>query len=158
FQFRKKLNAVLGSNTTDAFLAMKGVQQNFVGGRGTMPLAGGRTSPIAGWTSFLVAANAVASDTPFRVEGMYGVPTPALPPGTWEFANTYRISRPNGSDFTFTNPVYFQVKYDPYALTYGTDESTLQLYHFDGTAWTALPGSRLDADKMTLSAPITETG
>jgi hypothetical protein len=156
YQFRKALNAVLGSDTLDAFLAAREIDQAFLGDDRKFTTAAGRVSTLSGWASFVVGANAVASATPFHIEAPYVVAGGA--PANLTFANAYRITKPNLNDFTFQHPVYFQFKYEPGSQPAGVDASTLRLYHYDGASWQPVAGSRVDAQKMTISAPITASG
>ena len=157
YQFRSVLNAAIGSNTLDAFLAAKASETPQAGSNGTLPYGGGRATGLAGWVSFLASVNALTADFPFHLEGRYVLS--AAPPGLWSFNNVYELSGtgPN-PPHSFEDSVYVRVKYDPSLLDFGTDESTLRLYKFNGTAFQLVADSRVDASKMEVAGPITSPG
>lgn len=153
WQFRKALNAVLGKDTLDAFLAAKASQLPQMGDNGTLPYNGGRLAMLGGWVSLSVPIGTVTSNTLFHVDGAYVLNY--APPGLWTFENVYEFSVPGKTFLHFEEPAYLQVKYDPSLLPVGTDESTLAFYLDNGSSFVRANINRVDPTKHIVSTELT---
>lgn len=158
FQFQRALTQAVGKSTVDAFMAAKEVDQGLIGDIGVLPYGGGRASAIAHWVSFLVSTNALTANFPFAIQGIDIMPGTASPPGLYQFRDIYEITGRGDTPLHFEDSVYTEVKYDPSLMTFGTDESTLRMYKYNGSTWQLVAGSHADADRHMVSAPITSPG
>jgi hypothetical protein len=78
---------------------------------------------------------------------------PDLPEGVNSVGGTAYTFGPEGT--TFSSPVTVTVKYDPAKAPGWAIPSDFALYHYDGTAWEALPGLVVDGTAHTVSAQTT---
>ncbi|MBV9494095.1 MAG: hypothetical protein JOZ54_07600 [Acidobacteria bacterium] len=150
YGFRKVLNNVLGSDTSDAFLAAK-IDPNEVADDGTLTPGGGRVSLMSGWMSLKLPAGAVAGNVNFHVEEAYS--SPAFP--TLDFNTIYSFTP---GPIALLQPVQLTVKYDPSRIRSDIFENTLTLYQFSGGTWLPVSGSRLDVTNQTVTATVTSLG
>ncbi len=150
YQHRQTLNAVLGSDTLDAFLASK-ERPPYVGDARVVSPAGGRVDLLAGFVSLGAPSGAVAANTTVTVNGATSIPSRA----NFTFVNIYTLTPAATS---FSKPVELTIKYDPSSLPEGVPETTLRLFVIDDNEWVEVAGSRVDAGRGLVRAPISRLG
>lgn len=150
YQHRQTLNAVLNSDTMDAFLAAKSPEPG-VGDSRVIPAAGGRVNLIGGIVSLGVSSGALASNLTAVVEAVASAPSKE----NLSFANIYAMTP---ASTVFAKPVELSIKYDASSLAAGVPESSLRLFRIENNSWVEVAGSRPDPSRMSVRASITRLG